>query len=64
MENNNEFEEYIQANFDHEKHVNVELEQRAMDTKAMEKTAGQSIIQQLKEKNMNIGLADPSTLPR
>lgn len=64
MENNNEFEEYLQANFDHQKHVVVELEQRAMDTKAMEKTEGQSIIQQLKEKNMDIGLADPSTLPR
>lgn len=61
---NNEFEEYLQAAHDHQKHVNVELEQRALDQRAMEKTDGQSIIQQLKDKNMDVNLSNPATFPR
>ena len=65
MEGNNEFAEYQQAFFDHEKQVTVELEQRALDSKAGEKTAGQSIIEQLKQKNMHVpGGVDASMIPR
>lgn len=54
MEGNNEFAEYLQANMDHQKHATVELEQRALDTRAKEKTEGQSIVEQLKKKNMSV----------
>ena len=65
MEGNNEYAEYQQAFFDHAKHVTTELEQRAMDTKAGEKTAGQSIIEQLKQKNLQVkGGVDASMIPR
>ena len=65
MEGNNEYAEYQQAFFDHQKHVTVELEQRALDTKAGEKSAGQTIIEQLKQKNMNVpGGVDSTMIPR
>ncbi len=65
MEGNNEYCEYQQAFMDHQKHVAVELEQRGLDAKVGEKTAGQSIIEQLKQKNMNVpGGVDASMIPR
>lgn len=64
MEGNNEFEEYLQAQADHQKYVNVELEQRALDARAQERTQGQTIMQQLKEKNMQVDAIHPSLIPR
>jgi len=64
-EGNNEFAEYLQANVDHQKHATVELEQRALDAKASAKTEGQTLIEQLKEKNMNVeGGVSADMIPR
>jgi hypothetical protein len=53
-ESTNEFQDYLDANVEHQKQVHLELEQRALDAKAGEKTQGQTIVEQLKKKNMKI----------
>lgn len=64
LEGNNQFQHYLQANFDHQKQATVELEQRALDAKAQEKTAGQRIMEQLRKNNMDVGHIDANSLPR
>ena len=64
LEGNNQFQQYLQANFDHQKQATVELEQRALDAKAQEKTAGQSIMEQLRKNNLDVGHIDANSLPR
>jgi hypothetical protein len=63
----NEFADYLSANVEHQKQVHIELEQRALDSKAGEKTQGQTIVEQLKKKNMKVddSMLNPAAmLPR